>query len=315
MKKNNYIQIMKFIACLLITNSHCIYPETLFKIAGVSSIMQVGGGWGNTIFFAISGFLCCGSSEKFVTWIKKRYIRFVPITFIMTIILYYMSASDMSLLQFLFLPYWFCTALLIYYPVLYLIDQMPHGYIFATIVYVVGFILYYCLIYRDGMFFVEPAGWDMFKVYSGFGTFLLGGIARKKIVWLKERQGGLFITGIGISFILWFLGYALLVFKGIGYEVQFIIPVSRWIFAICVVGLAVCWNEKYPVSLKKKGIINIIANSTLEIYLVQIIVKNYMVMLNFPYNTFGFWISSIAGGIGIHYFYSFCMRVVAQKGK
>lgn len=51
-KKNNYIQCLKFIACILITNSHCIYPKTSHTIAAATSLLQIGGGWGNALFLA-----------------------------------------------------------------------------------------------------------------------------------------------------------------------------------------------------------------------------------------------------------------------
>lgn len=86
--KNNYLQLLKFFACILITNSHCMYPRTMFSIGGASSIFQIGGGWGNAIFFVVSGFLVAGKKDSIEIWMKKRYIRILPITVLMGVFWY-----------------------------------------------------------------------------------------------------------------------------------------------------------------------------------------------------------------------------------
>ena len=77
-----------------------MYPETMFSIAGASSIFQIGGGWGNAIFFAVSGFLISGKRDSIGKWMKKRYIRILPITAVMGLIWY---CLDDNLLMYLLL--------------------------------------------------------------------------------------------------------------------------------------------------------------------------------------------------------------------
>lgn len=127
-KKNDYLQLLKFIACILITNSHCMYPETMFSIAGASSIFQIGGGWGNAIFFAVSGFLISGKRDSIGKWMKKRYIRILPITAVMGLIWYCLDGLNGNLITFLCTCFWFVSAMMIYYPFFYLFDRIDHGY-------------------------------------------------------------------------------------------------------------------------------------------------------------------------------------------
>ena len=63
-----FVNILKAIATLLITNSHY---EVVYPI----KILATGGLLGNSIFFLVSGFCLSNIKENFFLWFRKRIIR------------------------------------------------------------------------------------------------------------------------------------------------------------------------------------------------------------------------------------------------
>lgn len=72
-KRNIAIDVMKFFAALLITNSHMGIMYTKF------SSLATGGAIGDAIFFFCSGFtLFLGQERRFDNWYKRRISRIYP---------------------------------------------------------------------------------------------------------------------------------------------------------------------------------------------------------------------------------------------
>lgn len=67
----DFIIVLKVLACFLITNSHCrdIYPWYF---------LAIGGGFGNSIFFAVSGYCLAVIGQEFGAWYRKRCKRLIP---------------------------------------------------------------------------------------------------------------------------------------------------------------------------------------------------------------------------------------------
>lgn len=307
-KKNDYLQLLKFIACILITNSHCMYPETMFSIAGASSIFQIGGGWGNAIFFAVSGFLISGKRDSIGKWMKKRYIRILPITVVMGLIWYCLDGLNGNLITFLCTCFWFVSAMMIYYPFFYLFDRIDHGYEKGFAFWGIGYIAYYLARY-EATFFVEEAAFAWFKIYAFFGVMLLGGAVKKNIDKVKKVSYMVLLVGVICSGIIWATEYAAIIFMGKGYMLQFMITISRMLFAYCILIFAVKLNDDKPMVLGKNNIINYIADSTLEIYLSQVIAKG-IIQKNIvePWNMFVFWDVALIGGVIVHRIYNVAIR-------
>ena len=115
-----FVNILKAIATLLITNSHY---EVVYPI----KILATGGLLGNSIFFLVSGFCLSNIKENFFLWFRKRIIRIYPACTIITI-LSIVSAGELSgsVVEFvrnfiyptrygfiakiigLYIPYYFC---------------------------------------------------------------------------------------------------------------------------------------------------------------------------------------------------------------
>lgn len=73
-QRNPSIDILKFFAALLITNSHMgmLYPDSLVKLS-------TGGAIGDVLFFFCSGFtLFLGRGGDFFNWYKRRINRIYP---------------------------------------------------------------------------------------------------------------------------------------------------------------------------------------------------------------------------------------------
>ena len=302
--KNGYIQILKVLGCILILNSHCPYPETLWKIGNATSIFQIGGGWGNTIFFCTSGYLIGGSCDRpFVNWIVKRYVRVVPITCIMAIISYFQISQEMGLVRFITTAYWFCTAIVIYYPFFYIIDRCKKGYAWGFLIWAMLYILIY-LKSDFHSFFIEAPGFDFFKIFMFFSVMLVGGYLKRvqaRIINLSVVFLGLLIV---LSGIIWALIYGAMTVFHIGFEIQFLVTVSRVLFGFAAISLAVVLNNRQQFVLKRNNFLDLIGDSTLEIYLVQNPIKLFIgsvLFLVFPYNTVVFWLFSLGVGMILHY--------------
>lgn len=122
------IDLFKALACLLIINFHSvyIYPESI-------KILSFGGDLGNNMFFLISGFSLLPSIKKTELsdagrWIKKRYLRILPICTFFNIFTYFLSYRGHygeSLFGSFVFPtfYWFTGALFFFYPLLFILEK------------------------------------------------------------------------------------------------------------------------------------------------------------------------------------------------
>lgn len=119
-----FIDLLKSIATLLITNSHydSIYPWPA---------LATGGALGNTIFFMVSGYLAkdIDRQKSFVSWYGKKVVRILPkmlfcVYFIYAHKIYPLYALRSSTILVLSYIYWFVAAILLYYAVLYAVVKL-----------------------------------------------------------------------------------------------------------------------------------------------------------------------------------------------
>ena len=153
--RNQYIDLIKLFACLFITNSHCPYNNALLKI---------GGGWGNAIFFIVAGYLISGIQSAFIPWIKKRCMRVLPLTIIMTILAAFVYGVSKHNFYYHATRFWFVIAIVIYYIFFYAVDVTKQGYVIVFILHIVGYIALYIVNYKNELF-IELGGLSFFKVY------------------------------------------------------------------------------------------------------------------------------------------------------
>ena len=303
-KEMDVLNLLKILACLLITNSHCreIYPV---------SVLAVGGGFGNAIFFGVSGFLLAQVKTGFFPWFAKRTRRILPETLLFVLVsalvLDFGTLRTLSAWECIFLfmdKYWFVWALFLYLPVFYLLfygkNKAPY---IAALVYAVGYALLYVFTVDKSVFSVELAGFHPFKVYFYFGTFLFGGIFRKLLLEGdfdgKRRNGRARLAAIPVMLLgagIWAITYYFVTVREMFLSLQFLIHVGTMLVLMGVMHFTNTFRDLTLPEGKFASLIRVVAGSTLEIYLLQVTVVHSIEILPFPVNAILFFTIAFVGG-------------------
>ena len=134
------IDILKFIAALLITNSHM---EILY---GKYSVLATGGAIGDVLFFFASGFtLFLGSEKRFDNWYKRRINRIYPTVFAWAIMgAFFFNHHDDMKYVIIHGGGWFVTCIMIYYIIFYLIrwlmkDKLKLIFVIAGLIVIIWY--------------------------------------------------------------------------------------------------------------------------------------------------------------------------------
>jgi peptidoglycan/LPS O-acetylase OafA/YrhL len=190
MKKWNIgIDIIKFLAALLITNSHMesIYPPEL-------SVLTTGGAIGDALFFFCSGFtLFLKPMGRFDSYYKKRINRIYPTVFACAIIsAFVFNTSNDMYHTIIHGGGWFVSCIMIYYVIAYLIDRLMSKHIgltfvAATIIVVIVYVVW-----------DKPSNFSMYghtylKWVFFFLAMLLGAIVGKKGVVISGKKSVFFL--------------------------------------------------------------------------------------------------------------------------
>ncbi len=300
------LDVLKAMACLFITNSHCrmIYPWFF---------LAVGGGQGNGIFFIVSGFLLAAIKLPFGAWLKKRVLRLFPVTALfcmISIIMQWQTVASESVwhtLCWLVNKYWFVAAIFVYYPIYYAIFSVKAKAVpyVALGLHALGYAALYMFVLDKTSFCIEGEGFSLFKVYFYFGVMLTGGVIRRilndaKLIDHVETKRGLFAAGVVLSLVIWAGEYALITIYGKALEAQALIHLAVWAFGICIFLFAFAFRDRQIKSPGMSRCISAISASTLEIYLLQVTIQPHIEKLPFPVNWASFFAGAFFGGILIH---------------
>ena len=309
---DTFITLLRTIACLLIINSHCreIYPLYFFA---------VGGSHGNAIFFAVSGYCLANISLDFMPWYHRRVKRILPVTVIALLLgalldgpSSFIGVGFFDVLHRFLDRYWFVWAILLYYCLFYAVFFKGNKKIAAGMLvgYVIGYIMLYLLFVDRTRFSVELEGFSPFKVYFYFGIFIMGGVVRLcKSGEQRQKPGKGFLIAclstVFVSAIVWCGEYALVTVLDTGFNFQFLIHFSVFVFAVAILLLGISLDSVLKFPKGKVGqLIRKIADSTLEIYLVQVTLQPFLPELIFPLNWIVFVGLSLGGGIALNIAYS-----------
>ncbi len=162
--RNISIDIIKFFAALLITNSHM---EILYH---PHEILATGGAIGDVLFFFASGFtLFLGRMGRFDNWYKRRINRIYPTVFAWAILSTLFFSKQYDIIHILLYGGgWFCSCIMLYYIVLYFVRRymVNHlNYVFLITSIIV--IIWYLVIER-------PVGYNMYgATYFKWGHYFL----------------------------------------------------------------------------------------------------------------------------------------------
>lgn len=305
-KKDQFITYLKVIAALLIINSHCrnIYP--IYFLA-------IGGSFGNAIFFCVSGYCLANIRLPFIQWIKKRIQRIIPavigimlISIISGTVPDYFDNTVGKYCAFFLNRYWFVFAIIIYYFIFFFVFNVKKNYLLRKIfiIYTIIYLAWYIFGIDKSTFSVELEGFAPFKVFFYFGIFIAGGWIRvntlciKKYLKLKYVKS-IFILCLIVSFVAWGAVYGTIMVFDRAYSIQFFIHVAVFGFTISLMLLAILYEEKLNKKPCSKSC-SVIADSTLEIYLVQVTFQQSIEAVIFPLSWILFILVSLIGGITYH---------------
>ncbi|CAM4143469.1 acyltransferase family protein [Zobellia nedashkovskayae] len=176
-ERNISIDILKFFAALLITNSHMelLYPNKIFA---------TGGAIGDALFFFTIGFvLFLKPMGRFDNWYKKRVNRIYPTVFAWAILSTLFFDKDDNIVDvILYGGSWFITCVMIYYVLLYLINRYMINHLYlATMIVIIIVIAWFFLIQRPlnyNIYGYNYFKWGHYFLYALFGAMI--GISKKQ---------------------------------------------------------------------------------------------------------------------------------------
>lgn len=272
-ERNASIDMMKFLAVLLITNSH------MDKLYGDYSVFATGGAIGDVLFFFCSGYtLFLGKMGRFDTWYKRRIRRIYPSVVALTIMGTFLWGFHRDMLYLItYGGEWFVSCIMIYYVILYFIRKYALKYL--KWMFVLTFLItciWYFGFYQDKDF-VSIYKWTHIKWCFYFLYMLLGaavGLAESKSGYLINREKKPRIWKVILSLavcIIAFYGLQLLGKKNptwAYWQILTVIPllgINWFVYILCCEN----WVKKVFSSSRRAFVINAIGGLCLEIYLVQ----------------------------------------------
>lgn len=271
---NLSIHFIKFLACLLITNSHY---DTIYPISN----MATGGSIGNSLFFFVAGFVLINcNKQSFPQWYCKRITRIYPQIMIVTAVL--LTVGHTNKLYNLIYPtlFWFINAIMLYYILYYFIPKTKQAFLsIIFLLFIPYFIIYFNFL--DTSRFVIESGYFMWIFY--FQIMLLGGY------WGLDDSSLEFNKNAGFTILLLLISYFMIkILSGIYpvlYEVQFL----QHLLTFPIVYLSFMFaNGNYVSGALRNSIFrNVVvffSSITLEIYLVQFYIIGKLSHVYFPIN-------------------------------
>lgn len=265
MKERNIgIDILKFFAALLITNSH------MGMLYGKYDILATGGAIGDVLFFFCSGFtLFLGRMGRFDNWYKRRINRIYPTVFAWAIL----SAFFFNLHQSMDYTIihgggWFVTCIMLYYVVLYFIQR----FLLHHLKWVFGIVALICIAW----YFImdRPADYNMYgATYFKWGHYflfmLLGammGISQKQWKFNFKTDFIKLIGSIFVYYAILFAGRIYTLFSEL--QIISLIPllfIVYYFYKVCSSDTLKKWYTNKYIGWS----IKFIGGLCLEIYLVQ----------------------------------------------
>lgn len=143
-QRNTSIDLLKFLACILITNSH------MDELYVNCSYLATGGAIGDVLFFFCSGFtLFMGRMDRFDNWYKRRINRIYPSVFALAIVTSFFFNSTYNMKYILLQGGgWFVSCIMIYYIILYFIrkyfiNRLDIVFIIISIIVLIWYVFFF----------------------------------------------------------------------------------------------------------------------------------------------------------------------------
>lgn len=267
-----FINVLKVLAAVLITNSHytSIWPY---------SFMAFGGLLGDVLYFAISGFCLADIKESFPRWYLKRILRIYPILWIVNIIGvgigYFKISSVKTFIELFIYPsyFHFIASIMVLYIIYYFIVRYllrKIGFKVVMICLTGVYTVVYVLMYDKSYYHIDVVEEGMVR-FLFLAAMLLGVYYRNYST--NEKMGILqYIQVTGLFFLYLISKVAFSRINTISiFQIFNVVILYILLQAIFKVAKA---NEDVIMNAGKhfKSFVNFIGAMTLEIYLTQYII-------------------------------------------
>lgn len=302
------ISLLRFIAMLLITNSHfgVLYPNGF-------SVLATGGAIGNSLFMFCSGYALYASliklkstnkeseTRKMYNWLLKRFLRIYPSVWLFRLF-QILALGATFRISILILPgYWFLNAILLFYVLFYLIVYYFEKHLtkFLFLLLIPFLIVFFIQPNLNTEFIVENTGnRDKLHWYYYFAIMLFGALVYKnEAKWVKPQiWGGVKLL---IALVMYY-GFKGLILHTELYFVQFLTPIFLFPVMIYFTDFCSYLIKRRMYKKVEKGVV-FLSNITLDVYIVQFIVISFMQHYKFPIGFILAWLIIFSGGIILYF--------------
>lgn len=278
-ERNIAIDILKFFAALLITNSHM---ELLY---GKYSFLATGGAIGDVLFFFCSGFtLFIGRMGRFDNWYKRRINRIYPTVFAWAIISSFIFNNNVPMNYIIIYGGgWFVTCIMVYYIIIYIIQKFMLNRIklIFAIVSIICIIWYFIIDRPDNynMYGATYFKWGIYFLFMLMGAIL--GISKKKLKYTFSYDLIKLILSITIYYIILLLGRKTSILNDL--QIISVIPLLAVVLYMYKICNSILFKNLYN-NLSIGFVIKFIGGLCLEIYLVQGNLLTDKINVIFPLN-------------------------------
>ncbi len=282
----NFINYIRVIATILITNSH-------FSNIWPIKAMAAGGLLGNILFFAVSGFCLYLIKENFIKWFVKRIARIYPalitVTLLTVFLGFYRLGSLNDAVRLFIYPtnYIFIVWLMVCYIPFYLLAVLDKKY---NKTLEISFLVVIALWIITYIFFIDKSAYTIdnvekpFIIFLYFTSMIMGALFRKHYSKFTKFKV-LNVVFLGLSLIVYFASkiafskWAIISSLQILNQVAILVALY-FIFAV-LMGLE---NKLEKLPIKVNNIVKYVGGLTLQIYLVQFVIIRKFSSLVFPLN-------------------------------
>ena len=282
--RNIALDILKFFAVILITNSH--FDNQYVYAKGLAT----GGAIGDALFFFISGYsLFLGRVGRFDNWYKRRIRRIYPSVFALAIVTSMLHLTGYDMIHvILYGGDWFVSCIMLYYIVLYFIrrhfvEHLNWCYAAVAVILLIWYVAFYN---HDNYIYIYK---DTYIKWLFFFFFMLQGA---QMGWREHNGAAVEITNakriaaLLITNIFLFYGIQLFCRHFWHYDwlmITTLIPLGY----ICLNFYRLCSLERfkhYFETTKVGWAMGAIGGLCLEVYLTQPFVRTTAINNLFPLN-------------------------------
>lgn len=289
-----FINLLRFLAMALITNSHYtgVYPTDLIANGGLL---------GDVIFFAVSGFCLSNIKLPFHKWYFKRILRIYPIIWIITLFYFAIGAytyeCGWAFAREMLLPtgYHFVTSIMLLYIPYYIFayaDKKLGGKVkgkvdFTVLVFSAVFVAWgiiYLFFYDKSYYHIDTVREPMIR-FLYFEAMLIGHYFKKHLDCFENKKGVLKWLVTAAMLAVYFASKMLFSKRASLSAYQIVNQYILLILLACVFACVASLSKKLDGMPEWiKSVVSYLAGITLEIYVVQVVIINAFRGLPFPLN-------------------------------